>query len=72
MMLYKCTSTFSKDPDIQGAICNISTSNCVKGQSLPIGNGPMTGRCIPSAAKPGLNVCEVSAWCPVERDILPL
>jgi P2X purinoceptor 4 len=32
----------------------------------------MTGRCIPSAAKPGLNVCEVSAWCPVERDILPL
>ena len=32
----------------------------------------MTGRCIPSASNPRLNVCEVSAWCPVERDVLPL
>nr|CAH0108652.1 unnamed protein product [Daphnia galeata] len=61
----------SEDPDVFGALCD-SSHNCVGGQSLPIGNGAMTGRCIPSDANSSINVCEIFAWCPIEQDIFPL
>ncbi|EFX89097.1 hypothetical protein DAPPUDRAFT_310786 [Daphnia pulex] len=61
----------SEDPDLYGALCD-SPRNCIRGQSLPIGNGAMTGRCIPSDANSSVNVCEIFAWCPIEQDIFPL
>ena len=72
MRSFKHHSSCLQDPEVQGALCNSTFSECNKGQSLTIGNGPMTGRCVPSAAKPKLSVCEIAAWCPVEMDILPL
>ena len=47
-------------------------NDCIKGQSLTLGNGFMTGQCIPSAINASINVCEIEAWCPVEVDYLPL
>lgn len=64
---------FIQDPDVHGSLCNpLKPSNCIRGTSLPIGSGVMTGNCIPSSVDTSLNVCEIYAWCPVERDILPL
>jgi len=34
--------------------------------------GVRTGRCVPSDIDPTKKTCEVIAWCPVERDELPL
>lgn len=62
---------YLQDPDVYGALCD-SPQNCIRGQSLPIGNGAMTGRCIPSDANSSVNVCEIFAWCPIEQDIFPL
>jgi len=62
----------SEDPQVQGALCNPLSNNCIKGQGLTLGNGFMTGECIPSAINQSINVCEIEAWCPVEVDYLPL
>lgn len=37
-----------------------------------ISHGPETGRCVVSDREPGLHVCEVESWCPVEMDVLPM
>lgn len=74
ILFYYCLSFLhkpSQDPDVYGALCG-SSHKCIKGQSLPIGNGAMTGRCIPSDVNSSINVCEVFAWCPIEQDIFPL
>ena len=34
--------------------------------------GEATGNCIPSDRKENTYVCEISSWCPVEIDRLPL
>jgi len=34
--------------------------------------GVRTGRCVQSDVDPTLKACEIIAWCPVERDQLPL
>ncbi|XP_071445985.1 P2X purinoceptor 4-like [Hetaerina americana] len=64
-------SKCDEDPDVQGALCN-EDQQCPKGKELLLGNGKTTGKCVNSSQKPGVLVCEVEAWCPVERDKLPL
>ncbi|KAK4019347.1 hypothetical protein OUZ56_001370 [Daphnia magna] len=63
--------TCSEDPGVHGALCN-TPSQCHEGHSLPIGNGAMTGRCVPSDVNSSVNVCEIFAWCPIEQDVFPL
>lgn len=48
--------------------------DCKVGNSLLLGNGFMTGKCVqyPSDAVPKIKTCEVEAWCPTEQDKLPL
>ena len=36
------------------------------------GHGTQTGHCVGSDRAPGVSVCEIQSWCPVERDELPL
>ena len=36
------------------------------------GHGPQTGLCVASDRFDGVNVCEISSWCPVEDDHLVL
>jgi hypothetical protein len=33
-------------------------------------NGIPTGRCVNSTEQIGAKVCEIAAWCPVERDYI--
>lgn len=61
----------AQDPGVHGALCN-TPSQCHEGHSLPIGNGAMTGRCVPSDVNSSVNVCEIFAWCPIEQDVFPL
>ncbi len=52
------------------------------GASLPLGHGVNTGACVPNdndfifleegSDRPPSHVCEILAWCPVERDKKPL
>ncbi|XP_046391326.1 P2X purinoceptor 4-like [Ischnura elegans] len=64
-------STCDEDPTILGALCD-GNNPCPVGEILLFGNGKTTGKCVPSTQKPGVSVCEVEAWCPVEKDLLPL
>jgi len=47
--------------------CCCYYNNCVS-----VCTGMRTGRCVPSDVSPHNMSCEVVAWCPVERDELPL
>ncbi|BFZ05471.1 hypothetical protein BsWGS_08509 [Bradybaena similaris] len=64
-------STCPESPYIKAALCD-SDSQCemFKGTILPKGNGPVTGRCVPSSIRGQPNVCEIFGWCPVEDDNL--
>nr|KAG5707386.1 hypothetical protein BaRGS_005353 [Batillaria attramentaria] len=55
-----------EDPTIEDARCENRT--CVAGQPVMWGNGIKTGKCVNSTREPGAKVCEIEAWCPVERD----
>ncbi|XP_035222015.1 P2X purinoceptor 4-like [Stegodyphus dumicola] len=59
-----------EDPEV-GTLCQ-SDSDCRQGLSFITGNGVQTGKCVKSDINKTLNVCEIFAWCPVERDINPL
>lgn len=60
----------AEDPAIKRAKC-VTDEQCIKDKYLVFGHGPMTGRCVPSDRSLGIKVCEVEAWCPIERDGLP-
>lgn len=47
-------------------------SDCLRGEYLIFGHGPLTGNCVPNPNYPATKTCEIEAWCPVERDGLPL
>lgn len=65
--------TCNEDPDIAGAVCEPTNNTCVAGESLPSGNGVMTGNCkCFEIEESGNCTCEVHAWCPVEDDGYPL
>ncbi|KAK7497994.1 hypothetical protein BaRGS_00010865 [Batillaria attramentaria] len=55
-----------EDPYIPDARCDNRT--CEPGQPVVGGSGIKTGNCVNSTRVPGAMVCEVAAWCPVERD----
>eukprot|EP00095_Tigriopus_kingsejongensis_P001653 snap_masked-scaffold801_size95070-processed-gene-0.12 protein:Tk01653 transcript:snap_masked-scaffold801_size95070-processed-gene-0.12-mRNA-1 annotation:"hypothetical protein DAPPUDRAFT_206200" len=59
-----------EDPAIKRATCS-NDSDCTKDHYLVFAHGPMTGRCVPSDRRSGTKVCEVQAWCPIEKDGLP-
>ncbi|CAN8016786.1 unnamed protein product, partial [Ixodes persulcatus] len=67
--------TCPEDPDIKQAHCKSvnDTTSCTPGEALLLGNGVLTGRCVP-APPPNqtLHVCEIAGWCPVEQDYGPL
>ncbi|XP_021949297.1 P2X purinoceptor 4 [Folsomia candida] len=48
------------------AFCS-KDKDCVRGKSVPTSSGVMTGKCMNDTG-----TCEISAWCPVEQNILPL
>ncbi|CAG5126493.1 unnamed protein product, partial [Candidula unifasciata] len=61
--------TCPESPYIQQALCQNNTEcERLKGAILPKGNGPVTGRCVPSSIPGQPNVCEIYGWCPVEDD----
>lgn len=67
--------TCPEDPDVKEAHCKAAndTTSCVPGKALLLGNGVLTGRCVPaSSPNQTLHVCEISGWCPVEQDYGPL
>ncbi|KAK7476714.1 hypothetical protein BaRGS_00032051, partial [Batillaria attramentaria] len=55
-----------EDPHLPDARCENTT--CQPGEPVEDGHGVKTGRCVDSTRLPGAKVCEVRAWCPVERD----
>ncbi|CAL8073877.1 unnamed protein product [Orchesella dallaii] len=55
---------------LEDARCSID-SDCILGNSHPIGNGVFTGKCV-QGPNTIYKTCEVRAWCPVELDKLPL
>ena len=61
-----------EDPSVPGVICNPnSTDVCVKGMHDMLGNGVQTGKCVQSDQNETIYVCQIRAWCPVEKDITP-
>ncbi|CAG0899266.1 unnamed protein product [Darwinula stevensoni] len=57
------------DTAVPGAICDVDVNGtCHAGETLPLGNGVTTGRCVPSDRSGGNHTCEIHAWCPVEND----
>ncbi|ODN02953.1 P2X purinoceptor 4 [Orchesella cincta] len=59
-----------EDYKIEGAVCT-DDSHCPMGDSLPVGNGVFTGKCVDSTRSAN-KTCEIFAWCPVELDDPPL
>ncbi|KAK7088034.1 P2X purinoceptor 4-like isoform X1 [Littorina saxatilis] len=57
--------TCDEDPTVADARCENKT--CTRGEPVNLGNGIKTGNCIDSTVDPGAKVCEIYAWCPVER-----
>lgn len=53
---------------------NTTEGICIKGHvgNMVKSHGETTGRCIESDRAENTLVCEISSWCPVEVDILPL
>lgn len=56
-------------PSVSG--CS-TDADCPAGTAVAVGDGVRTGRCVQSDVDPTLKACEIIAWCPVERDQLPL
>ncbi|XP_040076711.1 P2X purinoceptor 4 [Ixodes scapularis] len=67
--------TCPEDPNVKQAHCKSvnDTTSCTPGEALLLGNGVLTGRCVP-APPPNqtLHVCEIAGWCPVEQNYGPL
>ena len=59
-------------PNVPGARCKPANNTCKSGQSLPLGHGVNTGKCVKNDAVGEIDTCEILAWCPVERDVQPL
>ncbi|XP_015906759.2 P2X purinoceptor 4 [Parasteatoda tepidariorum] len=55
-----------EDPEITKCTTD---ADCVPGGSVITGNGVFTGKCITSDVNETVTVCEIKAWCPVERDV---
>ncbi|OQV12372.1 P2X purinoceptor 4, partial [Hypsibius exemplaris] len=56
-----------EDPNIDvGRVSCVTDSECVAGGAVTNGNGFRTGIC-----RTEVGTCEVSAWCPTERDVRP-
>ncbi|KAK7481559.1 hypothetical protein BaRGS_00027208 [Batillaria attramentaria] len=60
-------STCEEDPTIEDALCE-TDADCPPGVPIIAGNGVRTGTCVNSTRNETLKVCEIEAWCPVERD----
>lgn len=56
---------------MDGAKCT-TNKDCKAGTSLPLGSGFMTGKCVAMEGSMTVKTCEVEAWCPTERDVVPL
>ncbi|TRY75115.1 hypothetical protein TCAL_08494 [Tigriopus californicus] len=72
-------STCPEDPKIAGSICDPRQNQCHEGESLPLGHGVNTGRCVQAQPSHGeepqdkeVFTCEILAWCPLEFDQQPL
>jgi len=63
--------TWFQSIKVDRAVCKLD-KDCTAGQALPLGNGFMTGKCVPTENSPKIKTCQVEAWCPVEDDKLPL
>ena len=59
--------------ELSSIICNKTSNGCMAGRVINRlkGHGKETGRCVESDKEDGVNVCQVSSWCPIERDNLP-
>ncbi|CAL8113455.1 unnamed protein product [Orchesella dallaii] len=63
-------ATCPESTKVDGATCK-SDKDCTAGKSLSLGNGFMTGRCVPTESLPKIKTCQVEAWCPVDEDKRP-
>ncbi|RWR99873.1 P2X purinoceptor 4-like protein [Dinothrombium tinctorium] len=61
-----------EDPSLKTAHCDPLNNTCVDGKTDLFGNGAQTGECVLSDREESVHVCQIRAWCPVERDELPL
>ncbi|XP_066455590.1 P2X purinoceptor 5 isoform X1 [Eleutherodactylus coqui] len=58
----KCRESFG----ITDAVCSKNT-DCPEGEPVIAGNGVKTGRCLKSGAVNTTGMCEIFAWCPLEK-----
>ncbi|KAM3936376.1 P2X purinoceptor 5 isoform 3-T3 [Leptodactylus fuscus] len=58
----KCRESFG----IPDAVCT-KNSDCPEGEPVIAGNGVKTGRCLKSGAVNTTGMCEIFAWCPLEK-----
>lgn len=59
-----------EDDTKRQAICNTDNDCKIDESLLNLWNGVPTGKCIQSTVNAKKKVCEIYAWCPVERDDL--
>ncbi|KAM4700258.1 P2X purinoceptor 5 isoform 1-T1 [Discoglossus pictus] len=58
--------TCSESFGIPDAVCS-KNSDCPEGEAVIAGNGVKTGRCLKTGAVNTTGICEIFAWCPVEK-----
>ncbi|XP_077534353.1 P2X purinoceptor 4-like [Haemaphysalis longicornis] len=61
-----------EDPNLMHAWCHpdSNVTSCTRGVFVSRGNGVMTGRCVmASPPEEDRHVCEISGWCPVQRNV---
>lgn len=52
-----------QDSSVNASLCS-RHEDCRKGETVHLGNGVLTGKCVPGAKNK--SVCEVEAWCPIQ------
>lgn len=57
-----------EDETKSDALCN-DDQDCLNKHFLNTWDGLPTGRCIESSVNSTIKVCEISSWCPIEREI---
>ncbi|XP_053312785.1 P2X purinoceptor 5 [Spea bombifrons] len=61
-----CAESFG----IPDAVC-AKNSDCPQGEPVKAGNGVKTGRCLRTGAVNTTGICEIFAWCPLEKKKKP-